>query len=218
MAALTERWRQVAAHFDWPESLATEVRDELFARYQEPHRHYHSLEHVHSVLVALDELVAPGSPSAAARLAVWFHDAIYDGVAGDDEEASARLAEDRLSALGTPPEVTDSVASLVRATAGHATAQDDIEPESDMALMLDADLSILAAADPDYDRYVEQVRAEYAHVPPDRFDLGRRAVLAGLLARERLYLSAAGARRFEARARQNLARELASLPNPSGSV
>ena len=34
--------------------------------------------------------------------AVWYHDAIYDACAEDNEVASARLARERLSAIGFP--------------------------------------------------------------------------------------------------------------------
>lgn len=206
---LLHRWDQLAKDCRWNLSAAAAVRDDLIERYGQPHRHYHTLGHIHSVLVALDHLADPAEPTPAARLAVWFHDAIYDGAAGEDEEASAQLAEQQLAMLGTPTEIVAAAASMVRATAGHISNAD--AADIDTALVLDADLSILAADPADYDRYVEQVRQEYSHVPPDQFALGRKAVVAGLLARDRLYLSPAGATRFEDRARENLTRELQLL-------
>lgn len=212
---LLHRWDRLVEACGWDPPAAARVRDDLLDRYRQPHRHYHTLDHVESVLEALDTLTGPPGPTPAARLAVWFHDAVYEGVAGDDEEASARLAEQQLASLGTPPEVAATVAAMVRATAGHTDASHALDGGT--ALVLDADLSILAAADSDYDRYVEQVRREYSHVPSDRFRLGRRAVVARLQARERLYLSPAGAARFEAAARRNLTRELERLDQAIGS-
>jgi predicted metal-dependent HD superfamily phosphohydrolase len=211
--SLAARWDHLTGHFGWAPSSARAVRDDLLARYGEPHRHYHTLEHVDAVLDALDRLSAPEPATPATRLAVWFHDAIYQGVPGDDEDASARLAEEQLTMLGTPPEVVGAVSAMVRATASHVEAALDVDIDTDTgtALVLDADLSILGAEPDDYDRYTRAVRAEYAHVPDDRFAAGRRAVVESLLARDRLFLTDAGAALFEAAARLNLARELDEL-------
>jgi predicted metal-dependent HD superfamily phosphohydrolase len=55
------------------------------------------------------------------------------------------------------------------------------------------------------------VRAEYAEVPDDLFRTGRAAVLRQLLGLPRLFATPEGRRRWESRARSNLAAELASL-------
>jgi predicted metal-dependent HD superfamily phosphohydrolase len=56
-------------------------------------------------------------------LAAWFHDAVYRGIAGQDEEESARLAEDRLEAAGLPEAEVAEVARLVRLTSITARSQ-----------------------------------------------------------------------------------------------
>ena len=48
-------------------------------------------------------------------------------------------------------------------------------------------------------------------MPEDRFRAGRAAVLDGFFARDRLFFTEAGRARYEAAARENLARELAAL-------
>lgn len=215
LSDLTERWQQLVEACGWESGPAAEVRDDLIDRHRQPHRHYHTLIHVHAVLEALDRLSESAPPSPAARLAVWFHDAVYEGIAAADEEASAQLAEQQLAALGTDAQVVARAAAMVRATAGHT--HDSAPVDSEAAHMLDADLSILAADEADYDRYVEQVRREYSHVPDDLFTQGRRAVVTGLLTRDPLYLSPEGRARFDAAARRNLARELARLDRVLGS-
>ena len=71
---------------------------DLLARWAEPHRGYHDLRHLAEVLDALDELTAGGPPPAVV-LAAWWHDAVYEGRAGEDERASAALAARVLPAL-----------------------------------------------------------------------------------------------------------------------
>ena len=90
------------AHRSWRGlGLPNSLRDDLLTRWQEPHRHYHDVRHLAQVLTALEELQCS---DPVVVLAAWFHDAVYEGVAGEDEEASARLAEESLSRLsGQPP-------------------------------------------------------------------------------------------------------------------
>ena len=76
-----------------PPSLAVEARRRLEAAYGDSTRGYHDLLHLAEVLEHVDELMADDDPSReAVLLAAWFHDAVYDGRA-DDEERSAQLAE-----------------------------------------------------------------------------------------------------------------------------
>jgi len=71
---------------------------DLEARHAEPHRRYHTLEHVTEVLAEVDRL--SGSSDDAVVLAAWFHDAVYDvhAPSGGSEAASADLA-----ASSSPP-------------------------------------------------------------------------------------------------------------------
>ena len=78
-------------------------------------------------------------------------------------------------------------------------------------MLCDADLAILAAAPERYAEYIADVRREYAHVPDDLFRPGRAAVLGDLLAKPTLFHTAYARREWEARARANVERELASL-------
>jgi predicted metal-dependent HD superfamily phosphohydrolase len=184
--------------------------DGLLARWREPHRRYHDAEHLAEVLAALDELGlddVDGVDAAAVRLAAWFHDAVYEGRPGDDEQRSAALAEQVLTGLGVPADRAAQVAELVRTTLHH----DPPPGDADAALLCDADLAILAADADRYARYVRSVREEYAHVPEPIFRSGRALVLKALEAMPRLYRTAEGHRRWESVARANLAQELAAL-------
>lgn len=199
-------------------TLSTQVRADLgrhaeavLARYDEPHRAYHTIEHLREAWAALERLLraeaVTGERARTVRLALWFHDAIYDPRAADNEAASAALARRVLAAAGEPAGVVDDVARLVEATAEHRAAPDDAAA----GCLLDADLWILSAPPDRYDRYVTQVRAEYAHVPDSDFAAGRGAILRDLLDRPRLYVTNA-ALPWEPAARANLTRELAPHP------
>jgi predicted metal-dependent HD superfamily phosphohydrolase len=190
----------------WPVGVSHAVRDELLERWSEPHRHYHGPAHLLAVLDALDTLAAPVRPVRAVVLAGWFHDAVYDGVAGADEEASAALAS-RLLVDQVPSAEIAEVTRLVRLTAGH-----DPAPHDDAgALLCDADLAVLGGSPEAYGRYVVAVRQDFAHVDDDAWRTGRSAVLRRLLALDPLYRTERGRQLWAARAQTNLHGELAGL-------
>ncbi|GAB2699738.1 HD domain-containing protein [Thalassiella azotivora] len=182
---------------------------DLVRRWSAPARGYHDVEHLEEVLGHLEEL--GGGP--AERLAAWFHDAVYDGRPGQDEEESAQLAARELTALGCPPAVADEVAALVRVTAAHEPAPGDAAAER----LCDADLAVLASAPERYRRYVDGVRHEYGHLDDAVFAAGRAHVLQVLLDRgDALYRTESGRRRWSATARANLERELTALRADAG--
>ncbi|GAB3190650.1 DUF4031 domain-containing protein [Nesterenkonia suensis] len=189
---------------------ATAIGEELLDRWAEPHRNYHSLTHLAAVLTAVGILERAGELPGALRrrvlLGAWFHDAVYAGAAGQDEEYSARLAEDRLQGL-LPAEEVAQVSRLVRLTASHDPSSGDVAG----AVLVDADLEVLGRAPAAYRRYTEQVREDYAQVPEHLFRQGRAQVLARLLERPHLYRTATGQQLWEDTARANLSAELAEL-------
>jgi predicted metal-dependent HD superfamily phosphohydrolase len=179
---------------------------ELVARWAEPHRRYHTTAHLVAVLAAIDLLAGAAADPRAVRLAAWFHDAVYDGRPGWDEERSAQLAQARLPRCGVPSATVAEVARLVRLTAAHdQVAEGDANGE----VLSDADLAVLGS--PGYDDYTAAVRQEYAHVPDDLFRLGRAEVLRRLLAVPALYRTREARELWEERARANMTAELASL-------
>ena len=181
--------------------------EDLARRHGEPVRRYHGHAHVVAVLDVLSDLGrGHKSVPAALQLAAFFHDAIYDPAAADNELASAVLARQQLNRLWIDTNLISDVTSIIEATANHEPV---LTPGCE--LFLDADLSILGAPSAVYDRYVVNIRSEYAHVPADAFRTGRSVILQRFLNRDRLFFTEAGAVRFEAQARENLRRELAAL-------
>ena len=187
----------------WPARLPVALRDDLLAAYASPGRGYHDLRHLTEVLEHVEELTSPDDPvRETVLLAAWFHDAVYDGRA-DDEERSARLAADTLG----PGPLSDEVARLVRLTATHRPADDDHAGQ----LLCDADLGILAAQPARYASYTAGVRREHAHVPDADFAAGRAAILRDLLEKPTLFHTPTARSRWEQRARANVTREIEQL-------
>lgn len=203
MRHLPEAWlrtcRRVRARGDVAQAGA-----ELLGRYAEPHRRYHDLTHLDEVLRHVDELAHHATDPDAVRLAAWYHDAVYEPAATDNEERSAQLASHALSSLQVDPTTVREVGRLVRLTATHAP-----EPGDDNgAVLCDADLAVLAEGPERYDAYVDAVRAEYGHVNDAAFARGRAEVLRGLLALDPMFHTADARSAWEPAARRNLAAEL----------
>lgn len=178
---------------------------DLLDRWSEEHRHYHGCTHLLSVLESLDLLTDPAEPPRTVLLAAWFHDAVYRGIAGQDEEESARLAEERLTAAGLPEDEVAEVARLVRLTSDHRPEPGD----DDGALLCDADLSVLGGEPDEYARYVAAVRKDYAHIGDADFAAGRAAVVRRLLELDPLFHTAGARELWHSAARRNLQGELA---------
>lgn len=182
----------------------------LRARYAEPHRAYHGQAHVDAMLAGLPLLVLTGP--AAAELAVWYHDAVYDPTARDNEERSAALLLADLHGL-VDPAVLDAAAAMIRATSTHALPA-GLGPDAaaDCAAFLDLDLAVLGAPAARYDEYEAGIAAEYVPVHgAEAFRRGRAGFLRDMLARPRLFLTDAAHAALDAAARANLGRALGRL-------
>ena len=202
-------WDDVASRSRCDAQAAGAVLEETVRAYGEPHRRYHTLEHVAALLELLDRHGDGAQDREALTLAILFHDIVYDPARHDNEPASASLATDRLTSLAFPRDLTAKVAHFILATRHDQPAA--AVGEADLALLLDLDLSVLAAAPEAYRAYAQAVRSEYAFVPDQLYRPGRRRVLQGFLARERIYLTEQLRGLWEEPARTNLAAEIAEL-------
>lgn len=202
---LVRRWAALWNRFGVappaPEHLA-----ELLAQYSGPARHYHTLAHLRLCLATFDCAGATAEHLDEVELALWFHDAIYDPRANDNEARSAewvaRVA--RVSSLADA--VVARLAMLVR-----ATSHDAIPPAADAQLVCDVDLAILGASPNDFDDYEREIRAEYAFVPTPEFRARRAEILERFLARPSIYATQVFRQELEAQARLNLTRSVAAL-------
>ncbi|WP_017572066.1 HD domain-containing protein [Nocardiopsis halotolerans] len=205
---LAAAWRALAG--EGPEAVA--VGAELLERWSEPHRRYHTPAHLGATLRAVETLLQEEEPRDAdlVRHAVWFHDAVHEGVPGRDEEESARLAERLLPLLGMAAARVREVARLVGVTATHRPGRWD----TGGAVLCDADLSVLASPVDEYLAYTTAVRAEYRYVTDEDFRAGRAGVLRSLLEAPHLFHTRFGRAHWEARARVNVLAELHRLTAP----
>jgi predicted metal-dependent HD superfamily phosphohydrolase len=182
------------------------VLDALLARWAEPHRRYHTTQHLRECLALCGAHRGDAAHPGEVAVALWFHDAIYDTARHDNEAASADWARRVLREAGAADDVVARVQALVL-----ATRHSQVPATPDEGLLVDIDLAILGAEPARFDEYERQIRDEYGFVPEDVFRAKRAAILRGFLERPALFSTAALGARFEARARVNLARAIANL-------
>lgn len=187
------------------------LKSALSELYRAQDRHYHNLAHIEAMLaLAGDYRGLLGDPQAV-EAAIWFHDAIYDSKAKDNEAQSAALAEKKLAGR-TDPARLGRITAMIIATATHQLPLfDDATATRDASLFLDMDLSILGAAPNAFDAYERAVRSEYAWVEEPMWRTGRSAVLKNFLARPHIFHTEEFRQRFEPQARLNMTRSLEAL-------
>lgn len=207
---LRAEWAQLGSRLEVVPARRWEaLGDELVRRWSESHRSYHDQRHLEDVLLALDHLGTLGEDVAPVTLlAAWFHDAVYEGDMGGDEQASADLAVRSLETVGLRgPIVTDVRDFIVATTPGAQSAP----VRRSLAQLLDADLAIFGAGPSRYADYARSVREEFAHVSESAYRAGRAAILQGYLDRPQIFRLDTSAALWEARGRQNLLNEIGRL-------
>ena len=182
------------------------VLEDLYRRYRDSQRHYHTLQHLEDCFASFDQLRGRCENPAAVLLAVWFHDAVYNARAADNEAQSARLADAVLAEAGADAGLRALVRRLIdvtRHTAAPVTA--------DEIVMVDIDLAILAAPFARFWQYEEDIREEYAWMDEWKWREGRGSLLRSFLRRPHIYGTPEFRARLEEQARDNIDASLARL-------
>ncbi len=203
--SLAQWWQSTWSDLQLPQP-EPHVLDELLSRYAEPHRAYHTAQHLEECSRHFQQARKLAGDPGAIQLALWFHDAIYDTRSPHNEDESAAWAVRVLAVVGAPITLQNSVRGMILATK-HNAAPDSL----DAALTVDIDLSILGASATRFDEYEAQVRHEYAWVPEEAFRGARAKILREFLARPRIYSTDFFFDRLEVPARANLQQSVARL-------
>ncbi|BAZ30827.1 hypothetical protein NIES4074_32940 [Cylindrospermum sp. NIES-4074] len=202
---LFSHWWQTLQPFSVDQIAANQAFIQIVTAYSTPSRHYHTLKHIHHILVTIDTLQAYATDLPSVQLAAWFHDVVYDTQAKDNEERSADCAGEMLKSLEIPLSKINTVTSLILQTKHHQP--DDIDSQ----ILLDADLAILAANPVEYQEYANAIRQEYAWVSETDYIKGRQQVLERFLQRQHIYSTPLMFKLAEQSARSNIRAEIQML-------
>jgi len=194
----------------------------LWARHTEPTRHYHTVVHLQEMLTLLRRCLPlltltsshQDSEEACILASIFFHDAIYDPKATNNEEMSMHLWEEfsrdvmTASSISIPTSDVATVSSMISATKHHTVSS---LHSTSLALFLDLDMAVLGKDHDAYLTYAALIRKEYQFVPHEVYCEKRACILQSFLQQERFYGTSLFQEALEIRARDNIAREIALL-------
>jgi predicted metal-dependent HD superfamily phosphohydrolase len=177
--------------------------DAILGRYQQPGRHFHDLRHLVECLEHPE--IERAMNTSAVRLALFFHDYVYDtrALSGNEEESAKVLSRYVAPWLSNPSDAYTATHHVV-ATEKHVvgTLPETIE---DSKLVIDCDLSILGRPMDRYAQYESDIQLEYSQYPTEVYKNARKSIMLGFLDREHIYFNESFRERYEEQARKNIA-------------
>ncbi len=173
----------------------------LVSKYNEPHRHYHNLEHINACLHHFDDINNLIEFPVAVEAAIWFHDIIYHPMGSCNEKRSAEYARNTLLELGFSKNLTATVFHLILATAhpSHPHSNDE-------QYLADIDLAVLGSDSDIFDTYEKTIRLEFGWMPGFIYKRQRKTFLKHLIARQSIYHTAYFIENLEEKALKNIER------------
>lgn len=201
-----------------------QIPQEVKDAYKEPHRVYHTTEHIESILEKIPRFVkAYGIGYRNAQLLeiiAWYHDVVY--IPGNDKnesDSSAKLNADYASALiklDDPINFPVSGELNEMCNIIYATKQHRWPPSWLGAIFFDLDL-----ADMGTDRYYEnslKIREEFKEFSDEQWREGRIKFLEDFLSRTFIFHTSLGHNLWELQARENMRAELRYLQEGSDAA
>lgn len=197
-----ERWKTAWSQLGvTPNPALGKAYQALCRRYAEPQRHYHTMAHIDACFTHLERHLPQAQQPGALAIALWYHDAIYDVHAANNELQSAQLAQEVCRNLAVDEPTQQQIYNLIMATAH----QQDNNPQAipDAPLLVDIDLGILGSPEAVFWSFEQAIRQEYHWVTATEYRQQRGAVLQHFLAMPNIYQTAYFREHYEQQARQN---------------
>ena len=178
-------------------------------------RYYHNLRHIEECLQEFNEVKDEAKHPVELEFAILFHDVIYNTHRDDNEEQSASLAHDLVSAAmklsGESVSVASSCALGVRNLIMVTKQHEWFTHHDDAMLMSDIDLGILGKPPKRFREYEAAIRQEYGWVDIQVYAQKRLEVLLHFLKRRSIYATKHFKGKYEKQARKNLRESIARL-------
>jgi len=145
------------------------VPNEVFERYNEPHRFYHTLTHIEDIYRQLQERQLDGNETL--QLATIYHDVIYDPKSSTNEEDSARYFNETFKG---DDELKQEVSTIILDTKSHQSTTEL------SAIFCELDLDILNRPLAQLMEYEQQIFKEFQFVDFGIYKAKRIEVLQSL--------------------------------------
>ncbi|BDD08917.1 hypothetical protein FUAX_13490 [Fulvitalea axinellae] len=205
-ASLREQFEKLFSTFSQDKDLEQSLWNEIETCHSSSRRKYHNLSHLEYMFENLSLVRYGIKDFEMFQFSIFYHDIVYSVIKTDNEERSARLAENRLLSLGISPERATVCATNIRATKSHTFADDH-----DIDALCDLDLAVLGDKPSVYERYALNIRKEYSLYPDFLYRPARKKVLEHFLGMDAIYKTTLMRDRLEKYARENITREWEDL-------
>ncbi|AZA79782.1 hypothetical protein EG347_20985 [Chryseobacterium sp. G0186] len=203
---LKDQFEQLCFPFTKNNDFIDSLWKEIEIKYTEKGRHYHNLLHLENMFQEIEVVKNRISNFTALSFSLFYHDIVYNATSKSNEEKSALTAEARLTDLHLHTDDIKLISSQILATKYHQKSEDE-----DTNYLLDADLSILGKDLESYLAYTKMIRKEYSIYPDLLYKPGRKKVLKHFLELTSIFKTEYFKEKYEAKARENIARELQLL-------
>ena len=191
-------WAQFSTQLKLEKRHSDQLFNLLFNAYTELQRFYHTVQHIVECLDLFHQIKHHLNDPIAVELTIWFHDAVYDPQASNNEEQSAELMKQYSLGIVTSNQL-QKVFDWIIATKAHYASSDQ-----DLNYLLDIDLAILGKHPQRFAEYEQQIQQEYSWVEPDLYHVKRAEVLQHFSQMKPIYQTDFFRKLFEDQAKQNL--------------
>lgn len=137
------------------------TESEVRSRYSEPHRHFHTTEHLNDVLGQIFDIYNCSLDLVPMIIAGVFHDIVYDPQRKDNEEKSVEVLESYVSDSEKNTDIIKQAKKIILATKTHDKIHDLISDFNKF------DCSILDKGLPELLKWEKEIRNEYSFAPWD---------------------------------------------------
>ena len=177
---------------------------DLEKAYSKKSRYYHNLTHLEEMVFWFTKYKEQLQQPKEVLFSIFYHDYVYKVTRKDNELKSAEHA----IALLKPNHQLNKqlVFELILATQLHQHNEN-----VDCNWLIDFDLKILSKDWDDYKIYCQQIRKEYNIYPYFLYNPGRKKALEHFLENKNIYQTQEFRTLFEAKARENIQKEIATL-------
>ncbi|WP_026705077.1 HD domain-containing protein [Flavobacterium soli] len=195
---------ELLKHIGFTEDSIQNHWQTLEKAYSKKSRHYHNLTHLEEMIACFDTYKNQLQFPDEVLYSIFYHDIIYKSTRKDNELKSAELA---VALLPDNTAINSRIVfDMILATKDHSSK--GVEDEK---WLIDFDLRILAKDWEDYKIYFNQIRKEYSIYPDFLYNPGRKKALEHFLEKDFIYQTETFRELFEAKARQNIQKEIAQL-------
>ncbi|MEX0996914.1 MAG: hypothetical protein WDZ45_07690 [Flavobacteriaceae bacterium] len=206
MDKLKTLWNDLTARYTGDRNFTDTCWLEIENAYTGKARHYHNLGHLEFMVGLALQHKSRLEDVEVVLFSIYYHDLVYKITRRDNEEKSAAIAQERLTALGLPLPKVKACHNQILATKNHTARSDQ-----DTGYLIDFDLAILGESPENYREYKRKIRREYALYPNFLYNKGRKKVLQHFLDMDSIFKTRDFKEKYEQQARRNMADEMASL-------